>query len=101
MFNLYSSDESILEIDSENLGYSLKPGKVTVTARLKTDENVFASIEIIVKYEEIKYNISKAKLLEDDEFTIDFYNYSGDDCFDISISDEGIIKKLVKKLIML
>lgn len=94
MFNLYSSDESILEIDSENLGYSLKPGKVTVTARLKTDENVFASIEIIVKYEEIKYNISKAKLLEDDEFTIDFYNYSGDDCFDISISDEGIIKKI-------
>ena len=97
MFNFYSSDETIVEIEDGHFGYSLKPGKVTITAKLKTDENVSSSIEIIVKYEDIKYRLSKYRILEDDEFTLDFYNYSGDECFDIKISDENIIKKTGEK----
>lgn len=93
MFNLYSSDESVIKIDEDNYGYTLKPGKATIIAKLKSDENVSASIEIIVKNEQIQYKLSQNIFLVGDEFNIDFYNYSCDDDFVISISDENILKK--------
>lgn len=97
LFNFYSSDESIVEIDEDNLGYSLKPGKVTITAELKSDERICKSIEITVKNYEIECKISQYILLNGDEFTIDYYNYFSDDEFDIIISNEKIVKKTGEK----
>lgn len=97
LFNLYSSDENIVEIDDDNWGYSLKPGKVKITAKLKSDERISESIYIFVKYEEIEYQISQQNILVDDVFTIDFYNYSSDDEFDIEISDDSILEKIGEK----
>lgn len=93
MFNFYSSDESIIEIDEDNYGYSKKVGKATITAKLKSDESVSTSIDIIVKYEQIQYNLSQSVFIVGDEFNIDFYNYSCDDEFNIEISDSTILKK--------
>lgn len=94
LFNFYSSDESIVEIDEDNFGYSLKPGKVTITAKLKTDEKIQNSFDIVVRYEEISYSVSQNIILVGDEFNIDFYNYSNDDEFDIVISDNSVLKKI-------
>lgn len=97
LFELTSSDESIVQIEDGNLGYALKPGKAIITAKLKSDKSYSSSIEVIVKYQQIEYSISKNVLIEEEEFLIDFYNYSSDSEFDIQISDENIIKKIGEK----
>ena len=93
MFNIYCSDESILELDSDYYGFAKKPGKVTVTIKLKDDEAVSASIEVTVKNIEIKARYSYSRIIVGEEFTIDLYSYSSEDVFNFEIADETVVKK--------
>lgn len=97
MFNIYCSDESILELDSDYYGLALKPGKVTVTIKLKEDEKVSASLEVTVKNVEIKARLSYQRLIIGDEFTIDLYSYNSEDVFNFNISDEAVVTKIGTK----
>lgn len=97
LFDFTVSDDEVLEIDDEYFGYSLKAGKVTVTATLKTDPTIFASVEITVKNEQIKYRVSNTKIIIDEEFTIDLYNYDSENLFDFEISDPTVFEKIGEK----
>lgn len=97
MFDIYSSDSSILELDSDYYGLAKKPGKVTVTIKLKDDDKVSASIEITVKSVEIKARYSYQRILVGDEFTIDLYSYDSEDLFDFVIDDESVVEKIKEK----
>lgn len=97
MFNLYSSDETIISIEEDGYGYALKPGKVVITAKLKNDESITSTFEVTVKNYEIEYKLSQYILLKGDEFKLDYYNYSNDDEFYIEIGDEKIIQKIGEK----
>ena len=97
LFDFTVSDEEVLEIDDEYFGYSLKAGKVTVTASLKTDPSVFATLEITVKNEKIKYKISNSKIIIGEEFIIDLYNYDSEEVFEFVISDSTIFEKTGEK----
>lgn len=97
LFNFYVSDPSVLELDDDYYGLALKPGKVLITARLKEDEEVSSTIEIVVRNVPIKTAISNQRILIGDEFNIDIYNYENEDVFDFEFSDDSIITKTKEK----
>ncbi len=96
LFDIKSSNEDVLII-SDNFGIPVGYGKAIVTAYLKDDASIFASIEITVKYGEIKYNISQNIFVIDDIFTIDIYNYDTEDVLDFSFSNPNVIEKTGEK----
>ena len=96
MFDISLSDSSILELDSEYYGLALKPGKVTVTIRLKDDPEVADTIEVTVKNIEIKARLSYKRIIVGDEFSVDLYSYSSEDVFDFYLSDESVVSKIGK-----
>lgn len=84
------SDESLVELDEDYLGYLCGTGDVTIS--IYKDDKCYGefSFEILNKVPSIKTN--KDFVLIGEDFAINLRNYNDINLFDIEISDESIVK---------